>query len=68
MIICSVRIIPRRNPIFHMNEIDEGVGRSISDFFIVNVIGFFFISWFFIKRMLILFGLGGGHVLRLLLW
>jgi hypothetical protein len=53
---------------FHMKEIDEGVGRSISDFFIVNVSGFFFISWFFIKRMLILFGLGGGHVLRLLLW
>jgi hypothetical protein len=32
---CSMRVIPSRNPIFHKNEIDDGVGRSISDFFIM---------------------------------
>lgn len=41
---CSIRVIPRRNPIFHKNEMDNGVGRSTSDFFIMWAIGLFFIS------------------------
>ena len=45
---CSVRVIPSRNPIFHKNEIDEGVGRSISEDFIIFRIGLFFVSCFFI--------------------
>jgi len=31
--ICNVKIIPNMNPIFHIYEIEVGVGRSISDFF-----------------------------------
>jgi len=48
-IICKERVIPRRNPIFHINEIDEGVGRSINDVFTIFKIGLFFVSCFFIK-------------------
>ena len=42
--ICKVRVIPSRNPRFHINEIELGDGRSIRDFFIIEVIGFFFSS------------------------
>jgi len=48
VITCVTKIIPNMKPIFHNSEIDVGVGRSIRDFFISSVIGFFFISWFFI--------------------
>jgi len=47
-IICRVRVNPSRNPKFHRNEIEVGVGRSIRDFFIRFVIGLLFISCFFI--------------------
>lgn len=42
--IWSVRVNPSRNPKFHRNEIEVGVGRSMRDFFIKFVIGLFFIS------------------------
>jgi len=48
--IWSVRVNPSINPIFHRKEIEEGVGRSIREFFSSFVIGFDFISWFFISR------------------
>lgn len=44
VITCVIKIIPIMNPMFHRSEIDVGVGRSISDFFINDVIGFFLIS------------------------
>jgi len=53
--ICIVSVNPSMNPIFHMYEIDVGVGRSKSDFFIIFVIGFVFISCFFIRMWLIEF-------------
>lgn len=37
--IWSERVIPRRNPKFHMNEIDLGEGRSIRDSFSSLMIG-----------------------------
>jgi len=45
-IICNVKIIPSMNPIFHIYEIEVGVGRSISDFFSILIRAFFFISFF----------------------
>lgn len=45
---CKVRVMPNRNPIFHINEIDDGVGRSSKDVFIIFRIGLFFVSCFFI--------------------
>jgi len=42
--ICIVRIIPNMKPIFHIYEIDVGVGKSSSDLFIMFISGFFFIS------------------------
>jgi hypothetical protein len=68
VMICRVSVIPSRNPMFHINEIDEGVGRSISDFFIIDMTGFFFVSWFLIRTMLILSGLGDVRVLRSSAW
>lgn len=62
--ICNLRVIPRRNPMFHMNEIDEGVGRSNSDFFTILKIGLFFDSCFFIRMKKRLFGLGDARDLR----
>ena len=62
--ICKVRVIPSKNPIFHMKEMEEGEGRSISDFFSRFVIGFVLNSWFFIKMMRKLFVEGDDHVLR----
>jgi hypothetical protein len=51
--ICRVRVIPRRNPMFHRYEMDEGVGRSDREDFIILMIGWVFVSWFFIFRMMI---------------
>ena len=45
-------VIPRRNPKFHMKEIEAGVGRSAREAFTVFRIGFFFVSWVFIKILL----------------
>jgi len=33
VMICRDSVIPNRNPIFHRKEMEEGVGRSMSDFF-----------------------------------
>jgi len=46
--ICIVKIIPSMNPMFHMYEIEVGVGRSRRDVFIIFITGFFFISFFFL--------------------
>jgi len=59
--IWRVRVNPRRNPKFHRNEIEVGVGKSISDFFIRFVTGFIFISWVFIRMKNLMFGLGGDR-------
>jgi len=64
--ICMVRIIPSMNPMFHMYEIEVGVGRSSKDFFIIFISGFFFISLFFIRRKNLVFGVGGGRGLLFL--
>jgi hypothetical protein len=61
--ICSVNVNPSRNPKFHRNEIEVGVGRSKRDFFIRFVIGFIFISCFFIKMKCLEFGLGDARVM-----
>jgi hypothetical protein len=53
VMIWRVRVIPRRNPIFHSREIDEGVGRSIKEVLIIFNIWLCFISFFFILE-------GGG--------
>jgi len=47
-IICKVSTIPSIKPMFHISEIEVGVGRSNSDFFIKFVTGFNFISCIFI--------------------
>lgn len=39
---CRVNVIPSRNPMFHMKEIEEGEGRSARDFFSIIRIEFFF--------------------------
>lgn len=65
VMICIINVIPSMNPMFHRKEIDVGQGRSISDFFIMFVMGFFLISCFFIRMMMIVFGLGDARVLQL---
>jgi hypothetical protein len=60
--IWSVSVIPRRNPMFHRNEIEEGDGRSIRDEFIIFVRGTSFTICFFIRMMRLGFGLGCGLV------
>jgi hypothetical protein len=42
------KIIPRRNPMFHKELIEDGDGRSIKDLFMIFVIGLFFNSVNFI--------------------
>ena len=64
VIICRDRVIPRRNPMFHIKEMEEGVGRSISDFFTMLRIGFLFISCIFIRKKTRLSGSGGDPELR----
>ena len=49
VVICSTRVIPSRNPMFHISEIEVGDGRSISEDFVIFVIGFFFHSCVFIE-------------------
>ena len=66
--ICKVSVIPNRNPMFHIIEIDDGVGKSSSDFFIIFIIGLFFISWVFIRRMRIGSDWGGAFGLIWELW
>jgi len=57
--IWMVRVNPSKNPKFHRNEIEVGVGKSRRDFFIRLAIGFIFISCFFIRMRSLMFGLGG---------
>lgn len=47
--VCMVRVIPRRKPMFHKNEIDVGVGRSLREVFIILRIGLFVLFCGFIK-------------------
>jgi hypothetical protein len=56
--ICRVRVNPSKNPKFHKNEIEVGVGRSRRDFFIRFVTGLFLISCFFIRMRSLGFDLG----------
>lgn len=56
VMIWRVRVIPRRNPMFHINEIEVGDGRSRREDFVIFMIGFFFHSWVFIERRV--YGLG----------
>jgi len=65
--ICRVSVNPRRNPMFHRVEIEDGVGRSIRELFIILVRGLNFISCFFINLMR-LFGLGYERVSEFLIW
>lgn len=58
MMICRVRVIPSRNPMFHRNEIDEGVGRSKSEDLIIITIGLVLDSWIFIRKLRTQIGLG----------
>ncbi len=67
MIICRVRVIPNRNPIFHRYEIEEGVGRSERDAFRILRIGWVLVSWFFIIRTMNL-GFGRVGVSEQLVW
>lgn len=60
--------MPKRKPKFHIKEIDDGVGKSRRAFFVINRIGFFFISWVLIKMRTKLFGWGGVHGWIMLLW
>jgi hypothetical protein len=64
--ICRVNVNPKRNPKFHRNEIEVGVGKSRRDFFIKFVSGLFFISCVFIKMRNLVFGLGGVREMKLL--
>lgn len=49
VVIWIVRVIPRRNPMFHMKEMEVGEGRSRREDFVIFKIGFFFHSCVFIK-------------------
>jgi len=51
VIICRTKVIPRRDPMFHRNEIDLGVGRSAKDDFTMDAMGWVFMVWFCIRRM-----------------
>jgi len=65
--ICSVRVIPRRNPKFHMNEIEAGVGKSSRALLIIFIRGLLFISCVFIRMMKKSFDLDGVHEWKLIL-
>lgn len=56
--ICRVRVIPSRNPMFHRNEIDEGVGRSKREDLTIVIMGLVLDSWVFIRRLRTRIGLG----------
>jgi len=49
VMICVIRVIPSRNPMFHRKEMEVGEGRSSREDFVIFVIGFFFHSCVFIK-------------------
>lgn len=49
--ICSTRVIPSRDPMFHRNEIELGVGRSAREDFTMDAMGWVFIVCFCIKMM-----------------
>ena len=65
--ICRVSVNPSRNPKFHRNEIEVGVGRSRRDFFIRFVTGLLFISCVFIRMRCLKFGSGDVRVMTLLI-
>jgi len=44
VMICRDRVMPSRKPMFHINEIEDGEGRSNRDFFNIKMIGLFFDS------------------------
>lgn len=54
VMICVDSVIPNKNPMFHIVEIDLGVGRSVSDELIIFISGFDFFSCFCILE-------GGGQ-------
>lgn len=56
---CRDNVIPKRNPIFHINEMDEGVGRSSREIFMVFRMGFFLVLDFFIRILRKPFEWGG---------
>ena len=57
-IVCAVRVIPRRNPMFHINEIDVGVGRSLKEDLAKVRRGLFFVLCVFIRMRMRLIELG----------
>lgn len=61
--ICSDRVIPSRNPMFHMSEIDLGEGRSMRDEFSIFMMKCVFDSCFFIRRMSLVSGAVCVHVI-----
>jgi hypothetical protein len=67
VMICRVNVIPNKNPIFHINEIEEGEGKSKRDFFTILRIGLLLISCFFIRRKKKSFGWGDAHAQKWLL-
>lgn len=42
------------NPVFHMYEIDDGEGRSVSEELTVFISGWFFFICFFISILIVL--------------
>lgn len=54
--ICRERVMPKRNPMFHRNEMEVGDGRSRRELFISFVSGISFTFWFFIRMRRIRFG------------
>ena len=55
LISCKDRVIPARNPMFHNNEIDLGVGKSAKDPFKICSISFCVVMCILIKRWTKLF-------------
>lgn len=43
VIICRTKVIPKRKPMFHIKEIEVGVGKSNKELFTIFRIGLFFI-------------------------
>lgn len=48
VIICTIRAIPNIDPMFHIYEIEDGVGRLIRLFLMISANGFFCFIWVFI--------------------
>lgn len=68
VMICRDRIIPSMNPIFHMSEMDLGVGRSIREDVSIFISGWVFISCFFIRMMSLGFGVVCARGILLQSW